>query len=151
MMTTDTAAPGIPATRGRGPGSVWWTLRGPLIAAAAAAAATGAVAAYSPYRPGSYGLCPVLALTGLYCPACGGLRAVHDLTQLDVAAAWGMNPAVVFGIPVLILLWFAWLVRTASGRGLRLPVWTAWSALAAFVVFGVARNTPLLAPWLGLG
>ncbi len=146
---TDAAAPGVPTVRGRDPGSASWALRGPLAAGAATIAAAGVVATYSPYRSGSYGLCPVLALTGLYCPACGGLRAVHDLTQLDIAAAWAMNPAVVLGIPVLVVLWIVWFARAARGGSLRLPVWAAWAALAVFVAFGIARNIPLLAPLLG--
>lgn len=121
----------------------------PLGVAAVTLVATAVVALHSPYQEGSYGFCPVLALTGWVCPTCGGLRAAHDLAHLDVAAAWSMNPAVVFGLPILAVLWGAWLLRSARGERLRVPGWAAWWALAAFVVFGVARNTPVLATVLG--
>lgn len=150
MTTTDAITPGIPDLRGREPRPAWWAFRGPLAVGAATLVAAGAVAVYSPYRPGSYGLCPIFALTGLYCPACGGLRAAHDLSQLDVAAAWAMNPAVVVLTPMLAVAWVVWFTRAARGGSLRLPVWAAWASLAAFVAFGVARNTPVLS-WLAVG
>ena len=35
--------------------------------------------------------CPLLALTGLYCPACGISRMFRALLRLDVPAAWRYN------------------------------------------------------------
>lgn len=121
----------------------------PLGVATATLAATAVVALRSPYQEGSYGFCPVLALTGWLCPTCGGLRATHDLAHLDVVAAWSMNPAVVLGLPLLAALWAVWMLRALRGERLRVPAWTAWWALAAFVAFGVARNIPVLASLLG--
>lgn len=121
----------------------------PLGVAAATLAATVVVALRSPYQEGSYGYCPVLALTGWLCPTCGGLRAAHDLAHLDVVAAWSMNPGVVIGLPILAVLWGAWMLRAARGERLRVPAWAAWWALAGFVAFGVARNMPVLASLLG--
>lgn len=39
-------------------------------------------------------LCPVLAVTGLPCPSCGGTRAVLHLAAGDVGAAVASNPGV---------------------------------------------------------
>ena len=50
---------------------------------------------------GSYGVCPLYALTGLWCPACGGLRATHDLAHGDLAGAWAMNPLWVLAVPLV--------------------------------------------------
>ncbi|MBC7289751.1 MAG: DUF2752 domain-containing protein, partial [Actinotalea sp.] len=75
------------------------------------ATATTVLAVRSPHATGSYGVCPLLAFTGLWCPFCGGLRAVHDLTRLDLAGAWAMNPLFVLGVPVLVAAWAWWLGR----------------------------------------
>ena len=45
-----------------------------------------------PHASGSWGFCPWLALTGLYCPGCGGLRAVNDLTNGDLLGALEQQP-----------------------------------------------------------
>lgn len=121
------------------------------------AVATAVLAVRSPHATGSYGVCPFLALTGLWCPACGGLRAVHELTQLDVVAAWAMNPLVVAGAPLVVAAWALWLARSlgrpvpAWARGAPDPAagtWPGWAFLAVAVAFTVARNVPALAPWL---
>lgn len=149
----------------------------PLGAAAAAAAATLVVATVDPHRPGSYGACPLYALTGLYCAGCGGLRATYDLAHGDLAGAWAMNPVWVLLVPVLGALWAAWLVRswrTAPVPG-RPPVtgaaapqadaalaaapraaaprpasrrWVPWLVLVSVLLYSVLRNVPVLRPWL---
>jgi len=122
----------------------------PLALGAVVAAATVYVGVVDPNRPGHYVTCPLLALTGLACPGCGGLRATHDLARLDLAAAWSMNPLWVVAAPLLVALWAAWLVRAWRGRsGPRVPVWVGWTSLAVLVLFGVLRNVPALVPWLG--
>jgi Protein of unknown function (DUF2752) len=37
-------------------------------------------------------LCPLLALTGIACPSCGGTRATLHLLAGDPLAAWQANP-----------------------------------------------------------
>jgi hypothetical protein len=123
----------------------------PAVVGAVAAAATGLLAVRTPYASGSYGFCPFLTLTGLWCPARGGLRAVHELTQLDLAAAWAMNPLLVLAVPVLVVAWALWLARGLRGRAPGVVggrAWTAWAVLAVAVGFTVARNVPVLEPWL---
>ncbi|WP_455603345.1 DUF2752 domain-containing protein [Cellulosimicrobium funkei] len=122
----------------------------PLAVGALVAAATAYVGAVDPNRPGHYVTCPLLALTGLACPGCGGLRATHDLVHLDLAAAWSMNPLWVVVAPLLVVLLCRGLVRAWRGRpGPRVPAWVAWTSLAVLVLFGVLRNVPALVPWLG--
>ena len=72
------------------------------------AAATAYVGAVDPNRPGHYVTCPLLALTGLACPGCGGLRATHDLVHLALAAAWSMNPLWVLVALLFFPAFFAW-------------------------------------------
>ncbi len=123
-----------------------------LAAAVAAGAVAGLVvlATVDPHEPGRYPTCPFLALTGLYCPGCGSLRALHDLAHLDLAGAWSMNPALVLVAPVLVAWWVAWVRRAATGRPRRLvlPVWCIWTVLGLVVAYWVARNIPVLGPWL---
>lgn len=104
---------------------------------------------HDPHIPGSYGLCPIRAVTGRFCPGCGALRAIHDLLHLDFSGAMAMNPLMVFAVPVLVALWVWWLWRTWQGR----PVTTmsvGGAALLGVVLvgFAVARNIPTLMPWL---
>jgi hypothetical protein len=97
-------------------------------------------------------MCPSLLVAGVWCPACGGLRAVHELAHLDVAGAWAMNPLFVLSVPVLGLLW-AWWVARALGlvRAVRVPRAVPWVVLTVVLLFGVLRNVPALAPWLAPG
>lgn len=115
-----------------------------------ALAGTAYLATVNPHEPGHFPVCPTFALTGLYCAGCGALRAVHDLTRLDLLGAWDMNPLLVLAVPVLLGAWFAWLWRAWTGRQRRglAPAWVVWSLFAVVVAYSVARNVPLLAPWL---
>lgn len=93
-------------------------------------------------------LCPFHAVTGLSCPFCGSLRAVADLTHLDVAAALSSNlPVVLLVLPALVLTWGLWVQQLVTGRSsprLRVTNQT-WAALGVlFLVFAVWRNLPQL-------
>ncbi|QTE31402.1 DUF2752 domain-containing protein [Pengzhenrongella sicca] len=127
-------------------------VRAPLLAAGLALAASAYVALVDPNRPGHYLTCPLLASTGLYCAACGGLRAVHDLSRLDVAGAWAMNPLLVAALPFVAIAWARWFARARAGGsagagGLRSAA-LAWVVLVVVLGFAAARNVPALAPWL---
>jgi hypothetical protein len=115
-----------------------------LVATGLVVAATGLVAVVDPHERGHYPGCPFLALTGLYCPFCGGLRAVHDLTHLDLVGALARNPLVVIALPLALFAWYRWVRRTFTGqsRPLALPSWWGWAALGVLAVFWVARNLP---------
>lgn len=125
-------------------------LVGPVVAAVGTVGALAVLAAVDPNSPGHYPTCPFLFLTGWYCPGCGSLRALHDLTQLDVAGAWGMNPLLVLAVPFVVASWFAWLLRSARRRPQRrtLPAGVIVALLVLVVAYGVCRNIPALAPWL---
>lgn len=126
-------------------------LRAPLTTIGVLSLATAALAVRDPHQRGSWGVCP-LSLAGIWCPGCGGLRAVNDLTRGDVAAAASSNLIVTLGIPVAVLALLVWLV--AAWRGVRAPrpspataraLW--WAGGVAVAVFTVVRNTPAGA-WL---
>lgn len=116
----------------------------------AAVAAAVLVHVWDPARSGSYGVCPLRLVTGWVCPLCGGLRSVHALTHGELELAWGLNPLVVIVVPLAMLAWAIWVARAAQGLS------TTWAeqltffvpALAVFVAYGIARNTPRLEPYL---
>lgn len=120
-------------------------MRGPLGVAGAAATATAYVGVVDPSHPGHYPTCPFLALTGLYCPGCGSLRAVHALTQGDLTAAFGLNVLTVLAVVALAVIWVRYTRR--QWRGIRrttvAPAWSLYAFAAVVVVFGLVRNLPV--------
>ncbi|HET9829654.1 MAG TPA: DUF2752 domain-containing protein [Nocardioidaceae bacterium] len=98
-----------------------------------------------PHRGGSWGYCPWLLLTGTYCPGCGGLRAVNDLTHGDLGGAASSNLLLLVSAPFVVAWWSRWTrdrwrgVRRSvdSRRQVRLAV--LFVALA--LCFAVLRNT----------
>ncbi|MCL2423926.1 MAG: DUF2752 domain-containing protein [Micrococcales bacterium] len=132
----DTQHTGLPAR--------WFSLRWP--AAAAACAGVGAVALLvrDPHSSGSWGYCWLHMMTGLYCPACGGLRGTSAMLHGNLAEAWTDNPFWFVVAPVLVAVWAVWTVQSWRGRRLsvKVPTWV-WVAFgASFVLFGVVRNLP---------
>lgn len=126
-------------------------LRGPVLTGVGVAAATALLAVAGPERRTFY-LCPLHALTGLWCPGCGALRATEALAHLDVAAAWDWNPLWVVVAPLLVGWWALWLVATWQQRPTPPVPRRVWMTLVlVVVVFGVLRNLPVLAPWLAPG
>lgn len=137
------------------PGATWaqagerpW--QAPVTVGGLAALGTAVLAVVDPVTT-HVPLCPLKALTGLDCPFCGSLRAVHALTRFDVARALDHNAMFTLAVPALVICWTVWFLRSL-GRPLpeswRLPARTTAVALAVALAFGVARNVPALA-WLG--
>jgi hypothetical protein len=133
----------------------WDRLRTPLLTGGVVAGLTIALHVRDPHSSGSWGYCPVYALTGLYCPGCGGLRAVNDLTHGDLGAALSSNLLFVALIPLLVVLWLRWTSRAWSGApapaarerfGVGVGVWVTVLAVV-LAVFAVLRNLPM-GSWL---
>ena len=57
-----------------------------------------------PHVTHSWGVCPLYAVTGVYCPGCGGLRGVNDLTNGNLGAAASSNLLLVILAPVALVL-----------------------------------------------
>jgi len=126
-------------------------VRGPLLLAGGVLVASLALHLRDPHDAGSWGYCPWYLATGTYCPGCGGLRAVNDLTHGDVVGAASSNLAFVASLPVLLLLWGRGLVQRWRGVRTALPsrlvAVSATLAVVLLAVFAVARNLPVGA-WL---
>lgn len=125
-------------------------LRTPALSAGAGAALAAALLLRDPHRHASWGFCPFLALTGLPCPACGGLRAGNDLLHGRVGAALSSNAYAVLTACVVALGWLWWTLAKARGTA---PAWTRQTSRAGAVwfggllVFGALRLLPPFA-WL---
>jgi hypothetical protein len=137
-MTLTAAQPGVRSRSER--------LRTPLLSAATVAAATLALHVRDPHVTHSWGVCPLYAVTGLYCPGCGGLRGVNDLTNGHVTQAASSNLLLVLALPFAAVFFLRWTYGAWTGREVRAvpamprPVTTTLVVLT--VVFTVARNLP---------
>ncbi len=100
---------------------------------------------FAPESSALYPPCPFHLLTGLHCPGCGSLRAVHHLTHGRLGVALDYNPLLVLSLPLLGYGWAAALWTRFGGR--RLPaVPTGPCAVRAYLglllAFWVLRNLP---------
>ncbi|MGO8699824.1 MAG: DUF2752 domain-containing protein [Limisphaerales bacterium] len=100
----------------------------------AALAGLAALYLFDPATSGIYPVCALHQLTGLQCPGCGGLRAMHQFLHGHFGEAWDLNPLIFFLLPAG--LWLGWRAR----RGARLRPIHGWLAEAVLVLFGVLRN-----------
>jgi hypothetical protein len=123
----------------------------PLLVAGAILLVSVALHFRDPHRSGSWGFCPWFLLTGNYCPGCGGLRAVNDLTRGDVAAAASSNLAFVSSIPLIAFFWVRSVTQRWTGERRPLPrpvlVFIITVSVVLIALFTVARNLPF-GSWL---
>ncbi len=90
--------------------------------------------------------CPLHDLLRIYCPLCGGSRAILSLLRFDLPTAFRSNPAVLLSLPVLLFYYVRALVVFARGGvfSFRLPrKWTV-ALISLFAAFFVLRNVLLL-------
>ena len=92
-------------------------------------------------------LCPIHAVTGLYCPGCGMTRALLSVLRLDPATAVQQNALLLVVLPLLIMS----AIRSSRAntwlQAHQRPLIVATAIVT--VAFTVARNTvaPGLAPF----
>lgn len=123
-----------------------WVARGvPLLVAGLGVGAAVLLHVRDPHVEGSYGACPFYVLTGWWCPGCGGLRAVHNLTDGRILDAVHSN---ILAVPLVLafVLWVGdWVIRSWRGQRMRLPsisYTTMWLFFATMIAYTVFRNTP---------
>jgi hypothetical protein len=110
------------------------------------AALAGAVLfCFDPARNGFYPVCGFHRTTGLLCPGCGSLRALHHLLHGEFTTAFHFNALVVCAVPLLVCVGVVFGV--ASWRGQPSPNWFfrstfLWWALGLVIAFAIARNLP---------
>jgi hypothetical protein len=108
------------------------------------AAAAGVLFLFNPAEYHFYPVCWFYRTTGLLCPGCGGLRAMHQLSHGHVLEALRFNAAAVAGIPFVAA--YAWRrfqtrqqLRAHSPRRTSLIV---CAVVALILIFGIVRNLP---------
>lgn len=116
----------------------------PALTAATALGALTLLHTRPPTAHGLYPPCPLLTVTGFYCPFCGGLRATADLTHGDLAGAFARNPIVPPLLLLVALVWARWAWSRVTGGAWRpaLGARTTYWLLGFLVVFMIARNVP---------
>jgi len=101
-----------------------------------------------------YPPCPFLVLTGFYCPGCGTLRALHQLTFGHPVAALDLNPLMVLLLPLVAYFLASHAMLAVTGQPLRkffVRPELIWALLGVVLVYWLLRNIPaypltLLAP-----
>ncbi len=138
---------GVPAS--------FWNERVESAAIVAAVAVVSAILFFvDPADSSVYPMCLFHSLTGLHCPGCGTLRALHQLLHMNLADAFRLNPLMALSMPFLA---YAFLSRAMVGiRGKSLPrvfvpAGWIWALLVIIIAFWFFRNVPfypfsLLAP-----
>lgn len=126
--------------------------RTPLAVGAAAVCGCVAIAIVDPTDSG-VPICWSQALFGVDCPLCGGLRATNALMRGQFGAAADHNVLVAIALPVIAIVWVAWVVAQMIGRPFRLPRvprWLIGTAAVLLLAFTVARNVggPAWVDWL---
>ncbi len=100
---------------------------------------------FDPAQYGFYPQCILHRTTGVLCPGCGSLRAVHHLLHGEILAAVRFNALLVVLMPVAAAFMLrSWAIaRSPEANRIRVPQAHLWCVLALTIVFGVLRNTPL--------
>ena len=123
----------------RGSGSVVLVASGLAVLAGAAI-----LFLFNPAQSGFYPICLFHKSTGLLCPGCGSLRAIHQLLHGHLALAMHFNALLVLSLPVGG--WFGGKFAMAKLRNrpfiFNIPPATLWCGLVVLLVFGVLRNLP---------
>ena len=83
----------------------------------------------------------------LYCPLCGGTRAVSALLRLELVAAWRCNALVTVGVFFVLAADVLALVRLLRGKERLLPIpgWGWITAAVVMVLYAVLRNYLMIA------
>ncbi len=107
---------------------------------------------FNPTQYAFYPRCTLYAVTGIYCPGCGCLRAVHQLTHGEILTALHSNVLFVLGLPLLALDCFQYFYRRATVGYAQLWITrpTVFKiSIAVIVLFTVLRNIhAVLFNWL---
>jgi hypothetical protein len=139
-MNTDCCA-GAPPHFGKVTGA---RITGILCSLGAVIIAAALLFLFNPAQGGFYPVCIFHRSTGLLCPGCGSLRAMHQLLHGHVAAAMHFNVLLVFSLPMVG--WFGGRFLIARFKqqpaSINIPPAALWCGLVVLVLFGVMRNMP---------
>lgn len=97
--------------------------------------------------PNQYSFYPVCAFhraTGLLCPGCGSLRAIHQLLHGHLTTAFRFNPLLISSLPFLLVYAAKSCLGSGYGRRFNFASGTKWwwVILVTALVFTLWRNFP---------
>ena len=99
---------------------------------------------FDPRQYHFYPVCFFHKTTGLLCPGCGALRALHQLLHGHLAMAFRLNPVLIVLLPFVLWVGARYGLQKARNQppslGVR-PIWL-WLILVAVLVVSVLRNLP---------
>lgn len=128
----------------RSPGSIAYRI-GSVGILAAVPAFCVVLYLFDPAR-GGYPLCLFKLWTGLDCPGCGTLRALHQLLHGNLGRALDHNVLTVAALPLAAYAIASAVMILVRGRGLpqilRSPV-TGWVLVGVIMGFWLIRNIPV--------
>jgi hypothetical protein len=87
--------------------------------------------------------CPFHKLTGLYCPGCGSLRALHQLLHGNISKSFNYNPLMILSLPFIIYSFLSYIIEEIIGKSLPkifIPAFYIWILLVIILLFGILRN-----------
>ena len=121
----------------------------PVAVGVVAVGAVALLAVRDPNEAGNYPACPVKLMTGLDCPGCGSLRAVHALAAGDLSRAASHNLMLLLAVPVAIFHYVLW-ARPSVAAHPRAKTWlnrwarpgVGWAVFFAVMAFALLRNLP---------
>lgn len=92
-----------------------------------------------------YPPCLFHKLTGLYCPGCGSLRALHQLLHGHLLTALSLNPLMVLLLPFLGYAFISRMLLALRGKPLPrifIPAFWLWLLFAVIIAYWILRNIP---------
>lgn len=101
---------------------------------------------YNPDGSNVYPTCPFHSLTGLHCPGCGSIRALHQIMHGNILAAFNLNPLMVLFTPLLgwiILSQLCVVIRARPLPRLFIPAFFIWILFAVIIIYWILRNIPV--------
>lgn len=118
----------------------WWTLALPM------AFVVAVLFLFDPSKYGFYPRCTLYTTTGLYCPGCGSLRALHHLAHGEILMALHYNVLLVVALPFVGFFSARRAVKWFNGTPL--PPFNLsgrWMIIILIVmtVFTILRNIPV--------
>lgn len=116
------------------------------LAAAAGAGACWLYLTLEPHLPIRWQGCLMKRILHLYCPGCGGTRAVKALLAADIVTSLQANPVVLW-MGILAVMQYVRMVRAYLRRdpyGCALPTWSWVSLIVLALTLFVVRNLLLV-------
>ena len=117
-----------------------------LIPAAAVFMAAAILYSFDPSHFGFYPTCAFYKTTGLFCPGCGSLRAIHQLLHGHVLEALRFNSLLIVSTPFVVAITGLWFWRRWQHQPFAIvikPSWV-WIGGGILLAFTLLRNLPFV-------